>query len=262
MAAGTDYYFSPMPDDLQPYGPVGKENLDIIRVVYDLTCWLEETSPPEDISLVSYPVILAQPNLQLPQWQTDYPLDNTSATDVPVDEYPLSVVDVSITGLSNQVQMRLGAGTPQLTYVVSLTVTGSTTRRRKQLDLLVTIEEPLNPGLVRNMDVDPDALTPPLILTGGNATIPQGYAGRVYVENGSNAPMTITLPAAATPLQVISPVDINGNFATYPVTYTAAPGDTIEGAMSYVSDINHDDLRFEWTGSQWIVLINRYGMLG
>lgn len=256
-----DWFFTVMADDTQAYGPATKENMDIIRLVFDFSCWLE---PNEGIGSITFPVILAEPKLPVPPWQNDYPLDNTSVA-YPLDDiYPLAVASEAITGLSSKVEVRVGAGTPGMTYVVSTIVTAATTGRRKQVDCLVTIELPLNPNLVGNMDVDPDALTPPLVL-GGDATIPVGYMGRVYVENGTGAPIRIFLPAAPQVLQRIEPVDILGTFSpATPCHYQGAPGNLIDGLAEFVSDIPFDDLIFEWTGGArgWIALMSRYSMLG
>jgi hypothetical protein len=95
----------------------------------------------------------------------------------------------------------------------------------------------------------------------GDYTLPLGFAGRIYVENGSSAPLTITLPVTPTEGQRIAPVDINGNAATYPITYAGAVGDNIYASPTFVSDVNYDDLIFEWVGDHWIVLASRYTFL-
>lgn len=254
--AGKDWYFTVMADDTAAYGPATKENLDIIRLVFDFTCWLDN----EGIGAITYPQIMIEPLLPVPTWQNDYPLDNTSVTEPIEDLYPLAVVAESVTGLSSKLEIRVGAGTPGATYVVSAIVRGATTMRRKQVDCLVKVEVPLNPSMVGEMDITPEELAPPLVV-GGSATIPVNYHGRVYVENGTGFPITITLPASPFVLQRIEPVDILGTFGTAPCTYVGAPANLIDGLTVFITDTPHDDLIFEWTGSQWIVLTSRYGML-
>ena len=255
--AGKDWYFTVMADDTQAYGPATKENLDIIRLVFDFSCWLDN----EGIGATTYPQIMISPVLPVPPWQNDYPLDNTSVTNpVTDDPYPLTVIAEAVTGLSSKLEIRVGAGTPGATYVVSAMVRGSNTMRRKQVDCLVTVEIPLNPSLVGEVDITPEDLSAPLVI-GGSATIPVNYHGRVYVENGTGFPITITLPASPYVLQRIEPVDILGTFGTAPCTYVGAPANLIDGQVTFVTDTPHDDLIFEWTGSQWIVLCTRYGMI-
>lgn len=255
--AGKDWFFTVMADDTAAYGPITKENLEFTRVVFDFSCWLDN----EGIGAVSYPQIKAEPLAPVPTWQNDYPLDATSVTDVPEDLYPLTVIAEAVTGLSSKLEIRLGGGTPGVVYVVSALVRGATTMRRKQVDVLVSVQVPLNESMVGEVDIAPDEITPPLVV-GGTATIPVNFSGRVYVENGTGLPITITLPAAPFVLQRIEPVDILGTFGTAPCTYVGAPANLIDGQTAFVTDIPHDDLIFEWTGSQWIVLIHRYGMLG
>jgi hypothetical protein len=113
--------------------------------------------------------------------------------------------------------------------------------RRIQVDVLVTVQVPLNESMVSVIDVDPEVqIGEPLVL-GGSATIPVNFNGRVYVENGTGVPITITLPASPFVLQRIAPVDILGTFGTAPCTYAGAPANLIDGQATFVTDTPHDD---------------------
>lgn len=258
--ASNDYKFDVLADTLDPFGPVRKENVDIIRLLFDFHCWLDDADVTDPISAVSYPIIGAEAKIPVPPWQHDYPLDNTSVTAAPAeDTYPLSVQSVAISSSASRVEVRLAAGTPGITYVVSVIASSATTKRRKQVDCFVTIDQPVNPNLLAQAAPDVEEVTPPLIVS-GDTTLPLGFAGRIYIE--ASAPMTLTLPLTPAQGQRIAPVDILGNVATYLVTVAGAPGDNIYGSPTFVMDINYDDLIFEWTGDHWIVLASRYAFLG
>ena len=251
MADGNDYRFDVFPNTTQPFGPVFKENMDIVRLVIDFTCWLEGG---EVIYAVSTPAIAIEGS-PTPPWQNDYPLDNTSVTVVPVDAYPLTVQSVYFTLNGAQVEIRLAAGTPGINYVVSVVATSSepVRQRRKQVDVLVTIEQPLNSDLVQVASPDPTAVMP--IIVTGNTNLPLDYNGQVYIQNTSGGPITITLPVAPTQLQRVAPVDILGNASLFPVTIAGAlPADKIYTSPTYVIDVDYDDLIFEWEGDHWITI--------
>lgn len=261
--ADTDYEFFVESDTTQPFGPISKENLDITRLNFDFTCWLEdqEDATTEPISAVIYPVIGVESNLGK-VWQADYPLDGAPGPPPPIsDDFPLTVQSVEISEGAKEVNVRVSAGTPGLTYIVSVVVSSATTKRRKQVDALVYVEDPLNPNLVALAAPDITDVSPPLTIS-GSYVLPLGFAGRIYIENSSGAPITLTLPPTPTEYQRVAPVDINGNAATYPVTVVGATGDLIYGGSSFVMDMNYDDLIFEYDGSHWIILASKYGFLG
>jgi hypothetical protein len=256
--SGGDYFFTVFPNTSLPFGPITKENLDVTLLTFDFTCWLNSG---EAIGSISFPQVKLEGAVPIPPWQNDYPLDNTSVTQPPTDIYPLVVQSAAIALNAAQIQVRVSAGTPGLNYVVSVVGTSNAPYpRRKQVDCVVTIEVPLNPNMVSASAPDVTAVEP--IIVNGSQTLPLGYSGRVYVENTSGAPITVTLPIAPTQLQRVAPVDISGNAGIYPITYAAAPGDNIHGFPTFVSDINYDDLIFEWVGNHWIALMSRYGMMG
>lgn len=255
----NDYKFDILADTLEPFGPVHKENLDIIRLLFDFHCWLEDDGDlAEPIAAVSYPVIGVEPKTPIPPWQNDYPLDNSSVTAPPAeDTYPLSVMSVAISTDASRVEVRLQAGTPGLTYVISVIGSSATTKRRKQVDCFIYVEPPINPSLVSLAAPDITDITPPLIVS-GTTTLPLGFEGRIYIENSSGAPFTITLPVTPQQAQRVAPVDILGNAHIYPITFAGAPGDTIYSSPTYVMNANYDDIIFEWVGDHWIVLNNYY----
>lgn len=262
MADENDYVFYVDSGTTQPFGPVSKENLDITRLVFDFTCWLVDADDgtTEPISSVGFPAIGLASQAGYPPWQVDYPFSDNTTPVVIEDTYPLTIQSVTIAAGATEVEVLVSAGTPGVEYVVSVVASAATTRRRKQVDCLVSVEAPLNPDLLAASTPDPTAGAP--LIVSGDTTLPLGFDGRVYVENGSSAPITITLPITPNQAQRVAPVDINGNANTYPITYAGAPGDNIYSSPTFVSDVNFDDLIFEWTGDHWIVLSSRYTFLG
>jgi hypothetical protein len=253
---GGDYRFDIFPNTTQPFGPVAKENLDITRLIFDYTCWLNDG---EHISSVSQPVVALEGKIPVPPWQNDYPLDNTSVTEPPEeDEYPLTIQSSAITTTATHVEVRISAGTPGLNYVVTVIATSSISNRRKQVDCLVTIERPLNENMMAEATPDTDEN---VIIVGDDATLPMDFTGRVYIENGSGHPITITLPITPKQLQRVAPVDISGNANVYPITFAGAPGDLIYSSPTFTTAVYADDLIFEWVGTHWIILASRYSFL-
>jgi hypothetical protein len=259
----NEYIFQVDVDDDKgkPFGPVNKENLDIARFIYDFSEWLDESETVGQIDHVA--IATAPPPPPQPPWQVDYPLDNTSATAPPPDVYPLTIVDVAIPCMEGLgVEIKVNAGTPGLTYVLSFAMTGTTSHRRRQVDTLVTIDWPLNPALVTPGDVTPTWTVP--LIVGGSTALPLGFAGRVYIENDTTAPIQITLPPTPDIGQVVSTLDVFQNAAQYPVTFVGDGVDPINASSGddFVSAISGDDLNFEWTGSFWALGSNKYLFLG
>lgn len=263
MADDTDYEFSVESDTTQAFGPVFKENLDITRIIFDFSCWLSDVddATSEPISAVIYPIIGLESNTTFPPYQVDYPLNLNTVSPALTDDYPLTVQSVSITHSATEIEVRLSAGTPGLTYVVSVVASAATTKRRKQVDCLVTVEPPLNPNLLSQASPDISDMSPPITISGGDTTLPMGFNGRLYIENQSNAPITITLPVTPVEGQRVAPVDLLGNAQTYPITFIGAAGDNIYSSVSFTSDVNYDDLIFEYVGDHWIILSSRYSFL-
>src|SRR5262245_34534065 len=134
--ADKDYNFTVFADTLDPLGPVGKENLDVIRLIYDWSCWLDTG---EHLAQIDFPSIQALPyGGSSTNLRQDYPPDTQDAGTNPPDTYPLMVLSEAITGSpGNFAEIKLVAGTPGFSYVVSYVVTGSSTQRRKQIDTLI-----------------------------------------------------------------------------------------------------------------------------
>lgn len=261
MAGGDpDYEFAVQPDTTEPFGPVTKENLDIILLVFDFSCWLEnpDDQTSEPIGVASWPVIGINPSLPSGSWQVDYPPGSTPAPPTS-DDYPLTVQSVELTDDATEISVRLAAGTPGMTYVVSVFASAAATKRRKQVDCLLSIERSINPSLVAEIPPPTSIPGPPTVI-GGDTTLPVGFDGRVYIE--AAGPVTLTLPATPNVYQRVAPVDINGTAGTYPITVAGAAGDLIYTSPTFVMDIAHDDLIFEFDGDHWIVLASRYGFLG
>jgi hypothetical protein len=91
----------------------------------------------------------------------------------------------------------------------------------------------------------------PMMVVSATTALPAGFAGFVRVENGTNAPITITLPASPVASQEITLKDTYGNAGTYRVTITGA-GPAIEGQVSLVLQYNFSWVDLVFTGAQWV----------
>jgi hypothetical protein len=261
--ADKDYKFTVLADNLEPYGPVGKENLDVIRLVFDFSCWVDTN---ENLGQIDFPTIsLLPPSSASANWRQDYPPDDTTTDSAPPDDtYPLKVVSEAITGTpGTTVEIKVNAGTPDLSYVVSFVVVGSSTRRRKQVDTIVNIEHPVNPLMVGPGDLDPDVV-PPIIITGTTA-LPMGFDGWVFLSNtGNTDSIVITMPPNPILGQMLGFIDTLGKDEAHPVTFRGDGDVPIDGdgSLAFVSSISFDVLRFSWGGANWHVESMRYGFLG
>jgi len=247
-----EYYFAVVTDDDKgvPFGPVNKENMDVSRLIVDLTCWLDAN---ETVTVVDNLTTRASPPQTTPSWQADYPLGDTSVL-VATDTYPLSFLRTAVIHEGKAVVLDMGGGTPGLTYAVSFTATAGVSLRRRLVDILLTIDYPLNPDMVASA-MDSLPITPdfPLIVTAGTI-LPYGFTGRVYVQNGIGGPITIVLPPNPVLGQSVSFADIGENADIYPVTFVGDASSPYVGSpagTSYVANQRGFDLTFEWTGTFW-----------
>lgn len=260
LTTARDYNFMVFPSDLKPYGAVGKENLDVIRLTFDFTCYLESD---EIIQQVEFPTIVVVPPGTTPSsWRSDYPLDCSTTPGLPTDDYPLKTVSIAITNVGKSIEYRLNAGTPGLTYVASFLIVASDTRRRKQVDTLVRIEALLNPLMISPGDLDPD-IVPPIIVSGSTA-LPIGFDGLVVLENTNTSGVVITLPPNPVLGQMVEFIDANGTDQAYPVTFRADGDVPIDGdgRTVFVSSMNYDCLRWKWMGTNWHLMATRFGFMG
>lgn len=91
----------------------------------------------------------------------------------------------------------------------------------------------------------------PMMLVNNSITLPAGYRGFVRVENGTNAPISITLPSSPVASQEITIKDCYGNAGTYPITIVP-PGGSIEGAGSLALQYNYSWVDLMFTGAVWV----------
>jgi hypothetical protein len=258
-----DYRFTVFPDDLTPYGPIGKENLDVIRMTYDFSCYLETD---EVVQEVQFPTIAVAPSTTPvnQNWRTDYRPDcpPPAATEIPPDTYPLKVVSEAIADAGKSIQVKVNAGTPGLTYVLGFVTVGGTTLRRKQVDTLIWIDQPLNPMMIGPGDLNPDVV-PPVIISDSTA-LPMGFDGVVILQNATTSNIVITLPPNPILGQMVEFIDAYGTDGTYPVTFRGDGDVPIDGdgRLVFVSSINYDCLRWKWTGANWHLMATRFDFLG
>ena len=267
--ADKDYNFTICSNTPIPVGPVVKENMDVTRLTYDFTQWLD-MAEDEIVEQVEFPTIGVLPYGSTPatNWRQDYPVDSTTTPDntPPPDTYPLMVVDEAANIINNGlgVEIKVIAGTPAFGYVLSFLTVASVTRRRKQVDTIINIEVPSNPAMLGPGDINPDNITPPLIITGSTA-LPMGFSGMVFINNEANTPsIVITLPPNPVAGQQVKAFDASGTNGTYPVTFRAdadQPMD-VDGSIWFVSTIDCDVLEWTWTGSNWHLQTARIAFLG
>jgi hypothetical protein len=91
----------------------------------------------------------------------------------------------------------------------------------------------------------------PMLLVNNSIALPAGYRGFVRVENGTNAPISITLPASPVAGQEITLKDCYGNAGTYPITIVP-PGGSIEGAGSLALQYDYSWVDLMFTGAMWV----------
>ena len=259
--ADKDYNYTVFPSDLKPFGPVGKENLDIIRLSFDFSCYLETS---ELIQAIEFPTIavLSASSTTNNNWRQDFPVECEATTEDVEDKYTLTVTSESITGSGKVVQIMLHAGTPRFSYVLSFVAIASATRRRKQVDTIINIEDALNPAMLSPGQVDPLAL-PPIIITDTTA-LPMGYDGLVILQNSGNKyDIVVTLPPNPVIGQMLEFIDAYGKDGTYPVTFRGDGDVPIDGdgRTIFVSSINYDCLRWKWTGANWHLMAMRFDWL-
>lgn len=118
-------------------GRITKDSADVRRVTVDFITngWLDTN---EQISTITTPVIVVEQNAV---WQVGAYIATPPPS--PVDTTPMTLVSAFIVSGNQKVQLMLTAGTPGLTYKVTFVATTATSLRQKQIDLIVTIREPV-----------------------------------------------------------------------------------------------------------------------
>jgi hypothetical protein len=258
--ADRDYHYIVEAQDLQTY-EARKENLDVVRLIYDFSCYLEADEAMVAIDRMSISVL---PTGQAPRsWRQDYPVTLVATTPAPVDTYPLRFVSESFTNTGKSVEILVESGTPDFTYVMSFVAVSSDTQRHKQVDTVVIVEELVNPLMVGSgaTVTDPGQV----IVIGGSTNLPAGFDGLIIFENSGNlSNVIITFPPSPSLGQTIEFIDALGKDGSYPVTFrgylnVAVDGD---GTTSFVSGFNYDCLRWRWTGSPgWHLMATRFNFL-
>lgn len=124
-------------------GRVTKDNADVRRVTVSFVDWLDAN---EVVQSFTTPVIAIEQQqvFQNGMW-------TTTPSPTPTDTTPLTVSSSGIVSVTCDdvttgaagVVLFLNAGTVGLTYKVTFTVTGSTSGRTKQVDVLVVVREPV-----------------------------------------------------------------------------------------------------------------------
>lgn len=118
-------------------GRMTKDSADFRRATIDFITngWLDDN---ETITSITTPVIVVEQNAT---WVNGAYV--TTPPPPPVDTTPLVLTSSFIVSGNQLVQLLLSVGTPGLTYKVTFVATGSSSNRQKQIDLLVTVREPV-----------------------------------------------------------------------------------------------------------------------
>lgn len=224
--------------------PVVKQSPDITEVIVDFSAWL---GVGEAVSSLQSITILANPSTSYPSWQTDFPFVTPTAP-APADTNTLVVQGAAIITSGTQAQLFIGAGTAGLAYMLSFLAYVLPTGRIKEIDILVSINQPVNSAM---------PITGPVTqVTAVAATtaLAAGTTGSVNISNGAGAPITITLPPLPILDQTLNLKDVLGNAETFNITIQGAAGATIDGATTFTFSQNFQASAFKWTGAQWSVL--------
>lgn len=227
------------------FTPVVKQSIDAREVIIDFSRWLDTG---ESIATLSNFAILANPSVSYPSWQTDFPFV-TPTTPAPADTIPL-VIDGATVLSSSRASLLIGNGTPGLAYMVSFLVTVAPTQRLKEIDILVSINQPVNSSMISSTTVPAQSVT----VVSATAALVAGTTGSVNVNNTSGAPITITLPPTPVLDQTINAKDVGRNAGTNAITWQGAAGALIDGAATFIWGVSGAADQFKWTGSGWSIL--------
>jgi hypothetical protein len=249
-----EYYFVVNTDDDKgmPFGSVNKDNMDVSRLIVDLTCWLD---PNETVTQVAHMMIGAglcsSANIGFGAWQSDFPVNCGNVATVPlVDTYPLTFARTNVFSAGKMVEVDVSGGTPGFTYGVSFTVTAGVSFRRRVIDICVAIDQPVNPAMVGLGDMYP-SFDFPLVIN-ASTILPYGFTGIVLVE--ADGPLTVTLPPSPTMGQEIKIKDVNGTAAAFNIIVTPPDGSLIDDMATYTIAFGFGNLGIVWTGSRWSIL--------
>jgi hypothetical protein len=227
------------------FTPVVKQSIDAREVIIDFRRWLGDG---ESIAALSNFAILANPSMSYPSWQTDFPFV-TPTTPAPADTIPLVLAGATVVSGETAILL-IGNGTPGLAYMVSFLATVAPTQRLKEIDILVSINQPVNSSMISSTTVPAQSVT----VVSNTISLTAGTTGSVNVSNTAVAPIGITLPPTPVLDQTINAKDVGLNAATFPVTWLGAGGSLIDGQSTFVFNQNGQAATFKWTGSGWSVL--------
>lgn len=118
-------------------GRLTKDSADFRRATIDFITngWLDAN---ETIASFTTPVIVVEQNAV---YQNGAYV--VTPPPPPVDTTPLVLTSAFLVTGNQKIQLLLSVGTPGLTYKVTFVATGSSSSRQKQIDLLVTVREPV-----------------------------------------------------------------------------------------------------------------------
>jgi hypothetical protein len=223
-----------------------KEWTDVSMVVFDFTSWLgsdQYLAVASDVLFQTAPqstnvgVWVPFPGGCCSGTQADVPL--------PADVNPITLAGLAMLPGGKKVELSLGNGTPGLAYLASFFVAAGPYARRKEVGVIMTCFA-LRPftGVV----LPPP---PPVFVIGGSGPLPVGTSGPININNTTNAPITITLPASPVSGQTLYFKDVAGNAGTYQITILPSVGSMIDNRTEFYMYQNYQAVEMYWTGTGW-----------
>lgn len=225
--------------------PVVKQAIDIREIFVDFTAWL---GVGETLAAISNFAIQANPSQSYPSWQSDFPFV-TPSSPAPADTNPLYADGATILNGATQARVLIAGGTPGLAYMFSFLAFAAPAQRAKEIDVLVSINQTVNTAMISSTTPPTQSVT----VVSATYALLAGTTGSVNIENGTSAPITVTLPPTPVLDQTLNMKDVNLNAGTYPITLAGANGALIDGSATYVFAENGAAAQLVWTGSQWSV---------
>jgi hypothetical protein len=145
-----------------------------------------------------------------------------------------------------RVEFAVSAGTPNLAYLASFVAVAGPVYRAREVGVIMSCyaTHPVPPPL------PPPAPGTPITVI-GNQTLPAGAAGSISINNGSAAPITITLPPTPVLDQTLRFKDVAGNASQYAIRIKQNGVELIDASIDYYMFQDFQAVELYWTGSKW-----------
>lgn len=215
-------------------GRLVKDTQDVSRFTVDFSKWLDSG---EIIGAVTNATATV---LQSASWNTDV---FVAQAPIPiVDTTPLAVLSETLVSSSTAVQLKLGSGTPGVSYVVQFVAVGQVSARQKEIDIIVTIREP---------QATPPVVPAPAITAIEVTSFTVVPGTQLYLCDSNAGIMTATMPLNPQAGDYYTIKDVGGHAATNPIT-VAGNSHNIENATTIVITVNYGFVNLIFTGTKWV----------